>query len=303
MTVILTVSLEMANAKSQTTSQESALGFRVWRLDSVPVMPVAHTHPDIELNWSATRRLEYHLAGRRAVIEVGELGLFWGGIPHQLLETGERVDGVWLTVPLVWFLHCGLPAAFAARVMSGQLVTVALERVRLEQWADDFAAGAARQRLLLLELEAILGRVALGGSPALGAHGSPAHTARRPRPLRGGHVEQIMAHIAAHYRDPLTAQSIAEGVGLHPKYLMTVFRQGCGLTVGDYVLRLRLAHAQRLLVTTRLSILDVALESGFGSLSRFYEAFAQHADETPTQYRRRHSGTGEASRRDQHRLS
>jgi hypothetical protein len=50
----------------------------------------------------------------------------------------------------------------------------------------------------------------------------------------------------------------------------------------------RLSHAQRLLVTTEDLILRIALSSGFGSLSRFNEAFRQAFGCTPREYRGLH---------------
>ncbi|NJL30686.1 MAG: helix-turn-helix transcriptional regulator [Phycisphaerales bacterium] len=67
---------------------------------------------------------------------------------------------------------------------------------------------------------------------------------------------------------------------------MTLFREHTGMSLGSYLTRQRLWQAQRLLATTDKSILQVATASGFGSLSRFYEAFAQECKTTPRAYRR-----------------
>jgi len=61
-----------------------------------------------------------------------------------------------------------------------------------------------------------------------------------------------------------------------------------GMTVKTYLMGLRLAHAQRLLATTRMNILNIALDSGFGSLGPFYAAFTCHCGQTPSHYRRQH---------------
>ncbi|MHB0958716.1 MAG: helix-turn-helix domain-containing protein [Pirellulaceae bacterium] len=55
-----------------------------------------------------------------------------------------------------------------------------------------------------------------------------------------------------------------------------------------YVTEHRLAHAQRLLVTTEELIVNIAFSSGFGSISRFNEAFRQSFGCTPRAYRRLH---------------
>jgi transcriptional regulator GlxA family with amidase domain len=76
---------------------------------------------------------------------------------------------------------------------------------------------------------------------------------------------------------------------------MRVFRKQCGASVWEYLTRLRVAHAQRLLITTNLKVLDVAMESGFGSVAPFYAAFAAHTQGLrPLDYRRRHRTAVEA---------
>jgi transcriptional regulator GlxA family with amidase domain len=56
----------------------------------------------------------------------------------------------------------------------------------------------------------------------------------------------------------------------------------------EYVARLRVSHAQRLLLTSDAKILEVMLESGFRSASRFYETFAKIAGQSPRAYRALH---------------
>jgi AraC-like DNA-binding protein len=264
------------------TAHELAFGFALWRWDYISSMGRAHTHPDIELNWMPNTQLEYAIAGKHAVIEAGKLGIFWGGVPHQLLEVKpSKEGGIWLTVPLSWFLSCAFSNDFAARLMSGELVSASIESFRIEQWEKDFNAGPHTQRLLLLELEAMLERIALASLQPY----------QDPKPLGIqddlNFIESITSFLATHYQEPLSIQRIADAMKLHPKYLMTAFKQACGITVQNYLLHLRLAHAQRLLSTTNLGVLDVAMDSGFGSLSQFYEHFSRQVGERPLSYRHR----------------
>ena len=102
-------------------------------------------------------------------------------------------------------------------------------------------------------------------------------------------MARITHFIAGHYREPLAVQDIAASAGLHPKYLMRVFKKACGVSVWEYLTRLRVSHAQRLLLTTDLRVLDVAMESGFASVGPFYAAFATHSRGIrPLAYRRQH---------------
>ena len=101
-------------------------------------------------------------------------------------------------------------------------------------------------------------------------------------------AEQMACFIAQNYTQPLTAETIGQHVGLHPNYAMALFQQTFGTTLMRYVTQHRLSHAQRLLVTTEDSIMNIAFGSGFGSLSRFNEAFRQSFGCTPREYRRLH---------------
>ena len=59
-----------------------------------------------------------------------------------------------------------------------------------------------------------------------------------------------------------------------------------GVTVGEYLARQRLGHAQALLVSSSANVTDIALDSGFGSVSRFYAVFNEALGKTPRQFRR-----------------
>jgi transcriptional regulator GlxA family with amidase domain len=57
------------------------------------------------------------------------------------------------------------------------------------------------------------------------------------------------------------------------------------MTLSTYLTRLRVSQAQHLLISTDWEISRIALESGFGSISRFYEAFKAVSGRTLRQYR------------------
>ena len=70
---------------------------------------------------------------------------------------------------------------------------------------------------------------------------------------------------------------------------MTLFKRAFGTTVIDYLTRHLISHAQRLLATTGDKVLSIALDSGFGSISRFNAAFKQACGCSPREYRARHA--------------
>jgi transcriptional regulator GlxA family with amidase domain len=71
--------------------------------------------------------------------------------------------------------------------------------------------------------------------------------------------------------------------------MMKLFRAHSGMSVWEYVVRMRISHAQRLLITTNEKITDIALESGFGSAAPFYSSFKKFGGgQSPRAFRQAH---------------
>ncbi len=79
--------------------------------------------------------------------------------------------------------------------------------------------------------------------------------------------------IEGHLDEPLSRRDLADRVGLSTRQLERLFRVYMGQTPTRYYLEARLRHARQLLAQTSLSILEVALASGFASASHFAKSY------------------------------
>ncbi len=253
-------------------------------------MPRPDRHNEIEMNLLGEGTLTYLMGGARVDIPSRRLAVFWAGIPHQIVRFEGRERYFVMTVPLAWFLQWRLPDALLQAVLHGRVATepnparFAADRMRFEGWIEDLRRPTEeRRRACLLEVEARLRRLAAA---------LPAAPGRRRAPVMGegrlSRVEEMACHIARHCTEPLSVEEIARQVKLHPNYAMSLFQRTFGTTILKYLIQHRLSHAQRLLATTDALIVDVALDSGFGSLSRFNEAFREAFACAPRDYRRHH---------------
>jgi AraC-like DNA-binding protein len=177
---------------------------------------------------------------------------------HAYLVQPRLADLDWLDVPVK--LAPPHPAQFAATV-----------RRAVEEWQS----GALVRRLeanhlataLVLSLFKQYGR------------GEPAGIAE-PRSLNW-----IPSFLSFHIGDPLSVADMARRANLSPSRFNVVFRQHFGLSPHQYLLRLRIEHAQSLLRTTDLPLWQVAESCGFADAHHFSKTFKRHCGLPPGAYR------------------
>lgn len=84
----------------------------------------------------------------------------------------------------------------------------------------------------------------------------------------------------------ITIADLAAAVAVHPVYLARAFRKHFGNSPGKYLRRKRLLRVRRLLIDTRLPLVEVALRCGFSDQSRMTHAFTSEFGIAPGRYRR-----------------
>ena len=91
--------------------------------------------------------------------------------------------------------------------------------------------------------------------------------------------------IVEHFSETLKLAQIAAEVGVHPVYLATAFRQKFGVTIGEFVRKLRIEHACAELMKGDLPLTAIALQAGFVDQSHFSKVFKLYVGMTPHKYR------------------
>jgi AraC family transcriptional regulator len=90
----------------------------------------------------------------------------------------------------------------------------------------------------------------------------------------------------AHFTESLSVDELAASVGIHPHHLTRAFREQYGCTLGEYLRKLRIEHAQRQLTTSDAPLAKIAVEAGFADQSHFSKTFKRETGMTPTEFRR-----------------
>lgn len=104
------------------------------------------------------------------------------------------------------------------------------------------------------------------------------------REPRVAHAIRIMEQSIEH---PLTVAAIARRVGVSVRRLETLFTRTLGETPAAYFTKLRLQTARRFVVDTPLAMREIAIRTGFSSLSAFSRSFRAHAGMSGMELRKR----------------
>jgi AraC-like DNA-binding protein len=267
------------------------------RIFAPTLMGQPHWHGHVEANFLTGATMTYRVDDHEIEIPEGQLVLFWAGMPHQLTAitpTGAaqaRLANIYL--PLDAFLFLPHIAPLQIALLGGAIVTLPPSLCSAEQiqgWYRDYRAGdVERTEVMKMELNALLRRSLL----------DPLSYLRQPvadpgdgRVLSSAHIRHVVAmvrFILENLAEPLTNARVAAVTGLHENYALALFTRTMRLPMKKFIIRMRLLRARALLLESGTAIAQVALQSGFASISQFYDHFRTAYGMAPHQMRLRYT--------------
>ncbi len=292
-----------------------AMAVYVWQQELDPGFPLVvleyavhgdgdpmHWHDHLEIALVLAGRGGFEFGGRRLPAQPGDVFFIDDSQPH----VARAEPGADLRLLLVLFrpeliagpgcreFDLGYLAAFrpddpteSPRVagsspLSAQIRPVLLELQRLCDRADrreqQLVDATLRRALALANRDR-------GASSAAAAGGSAAARRRLIRP--------VLAYIDRHGGEPITLEQVAAVAHVSPSRIRHVFKEVTGLGFKDYVTHVRIAEAKRLLLSTDLSVEDVAHAVSYTNLSQFYKVFDRSCAMSPATYRRYYTPASE----------
>lgn len=105
-------------------------------------------------------------------------------------------------------------------------------------------------------------------------------------PVNNSLVNDMANYLQANYKHNISLAELARIFSFTPNYCGHLFKQMTGITFNDYLNNLRVKHACKLLLSSNLSIREIAYDSGFNSLEYFYTTFKKFYGITPAKYRK-----------------
>ncbi|MBD5517262.1 MAG: helix-turn-helix transcriptional regulator [Lachnospiraceae bacterium] len=279
--------IEVLNGIKETVVYKEVQGFKVHDNTDYEAYP-DHWHTPIEIVMPIENY--YDVSTRREIITMqeGDLLLINSGVVHGMPSVihGERIflqadisllhnvadiESTLSTIPQTLLLS---PAT--APAIHERLKTLMLEIYR-EYFSGTILISASIYGKLL-EMLVLIGREYAGKRNAFDT------VSGKPKE----HTEKLMtvcSYIHDHCTEDLCLDEVAALAGFSKYHFSRLFKDFTGVSFYKYLNKKRMEHAEKLLADPSLSITEVALQSGFSSLSAFIRMFKLIKECTPTEFR------------------
>ena len=96
---------------------------------------------------------------------------------------------------------------------------------------------------------------------------------------------KLREHIKDHFMEKITLNDAATYSNLSKNYFCSIFKLEFGETFNDYITKLKIDYAKKLLKTTNIPIKEIADKCGYDNISYFYTIFHKATGATPKKYR------------------
>jgi AraC-like DNA-binding protein len=99
-------------------------------------------------------------------------------------------------------------------------------------------------------------------------------------------IETIHEYLMSSYRNEVNLDELSSLVNMAKGSLCRFFKENSGLTLFDYLNRIKIEFACKMLMNDELSISEICYDSGFNNLNHFNRQFKKITGFTPSGYRK-----------------
>jgi len=101
-------------------------------------------------------------------------------------------------------------------------------------------------------------------------------------------IRKMTEYIDKNFTKKLSSEEIARAGGLSMSRCLHLFKEEIGMSLSEYIKKLRIDYGKYLLLNTDISLADCAIEIGFYDQSHFTKTFKQVEKITPSHFRRKY---------------
>lgn len=99
-------------------------------------------------------------------------------------------------------------------------------------------------------------------------------------------ISHIIQYLQDHLEEDISLNILADVFHLSAQYISQLFKKEIGVNFLAYLTSIRMEKAKKLLISTSLSIGEIAMQCGYGDYRVFTKTFKKMIGNTPSQFRR-----------------
>ena len=101
-------------------------------------------------------------------------------------------------------------------------------------------------------------------------------------------VRKVQEYVRSHYSQSVTVEDMAAEIHFSANYIRTIFKEGTGQTILEYITDYRFEQACELLKNPKYKVKEVSMQVGYENVSYFCSVFTKRYGETPNEYRKKY---------------
>ena len=101
-------------------------------------------------------------------------------------------------------------------------------------------------------------------------------------------VRKVQEYVRSHYSQSVTVEDMAAEIHFSANYIRTIFKEGTGQTILEYITNYRFEQACELLKNPKYKVKEVSMQVGYENVSYFCSVFTKRYGETPNEYRKKY---------------
>lgn len=95
----------------------------------------------------------------------------------------------------------------------------------------------------------------------------------------------IVEHLRCHYTEPLSLEELSRKLNYTPQYISSLFHKDTGMSLQEFLQRIRIEEACRLIVQGEQQVSQIAQKVGYGDVKHFARVFRRIKGVSPREFR------------------
>lgn len=246
-------------------------------------------HTEMELLMVMSGNLVYFAGGEHYHLKAGDLLFFNEGCGHSIIS--NEAENVSLSLKL----HPGVLREWGAgNSLKKQCVCLTQGNTCSQKQLRRIQQGIAAIHFYLMEQDAVSSKMAetmdiLVFAEVLRSAGlleeMPGSGTDSVRKNESGRLNGTFRYLSEHFTEQISLQDMAEKAGYNRTYFSGLFRKETGLSLTEYVNRMRVQKAIGCLEAGEDTLTDVAMKSGFPDYQTFSSCMLRYCGRKPQDYR------------------